>query len=49
MGGILSVNLAPYVHGHLAMLYHVSRDPELTTASDTLQRAIIKYNHNVFI
>lgn len=43
MGGIISTNLVPHVHGHIAMLYHVSRSPELYTENEAIPKAIQKY------
>lgn len=44
MGNSLSLNLVEYVPGHLSLMYHVSRIPELTTPGDRLSSAIRRYH-----
>ena len=43
MGNSLSVDLMDYIPGHLALLYHVDRLPELTSSPEVLASAIKRY------
>jgi hypothetical protein len=43
MGNTLTQELVDYIPGHLALLYHVDRMPELTTLGDALNAAIKRF------
>lgn len=45
MGNSLSLDLMEYIPGHLALLYHVDRMPELTSSPDIISTAIKRFVH----
>ena len=46
MGQILSQSIVRFVPGHLSLLYHVSRVPELTSPGPMLSSAITRFTIN---
>eukprot|EP00026_Physarum_polycephalum_P010652 Phypoly_transcript_10821.p1 GENE.Phypoly_transcript_10821~~Phypoly_transcript_10821.p1 ORF type:complete len:373 (+),score=42.54 Phypoly_transcript_10821:106-1224(+) len=49
MGNSLSQDLVEYVPGHLALLYHVDRLPELTSNPEFIGSAIKRYKNFMFL